>query len=92
MKLVGKVLWWNDRDGFGVIEDAKGNEYYFDSSVISLRPRQKILHNSFVEFQVNPNIEDTLCAYKIQMPTVEKRKNIQSKHTREIEKAASADL
>ena len=79
MKIVGKVLWWNDRDGFGIIEDAKGNEYYFDSSVISLRPRQQIQHNSLLEFQINPNIEDTLCAYKIQLLTIEKRKKNQIK-------------
>lgn len=28
-------MWYDERDGRGVIEDSKGNEYYFDSSVLS---------------------------------------------------------
>lgn len=88
MKIVGKILWWNGRDGFGVLEDAKGNEYYFDSSVVSLYPRQQIQHGSLVEFSINPNVENTLCAHKVSFPTVEKQKKIELKFTREIEKAA----
>ncbi len=30
----GKVLWYSERDGNGIIVDAKKNEYYFDKSVL----------------------------------------------------------
>lgn len=29
----GKVLWFDQRDGNGIIIDAEGNEYYTDSSI-----------------------------------------------------------
>lgn len=32
--LVGKVLWWDERDGFGIIVDEHENEYYVDSSIL----------------------------------------------------------
>jgi cold shock CspA family protein len=40
--LTGKVLWWDERDGKGIIEDAEGNEHYFDTSVLKkgLKPKR----------------------------------------------------
>jgi len=29
-----KLLWYDHRDGNGIVEDAAGNEYYIDSSVL----------------------------------------------------------
>lgn len=73
MQLVGKILWWNDRDGFGVIEDSDGNEYYFDSSVIG-RSSQSIKRNSIVVFEVNKGIRDCLCAHKVKVANATERK------------------
>ena len=60
----GKVLWWNERDGQGILEDSKGNEYYFDSSVLfeEFTPRR----GDTVEFEVNPAIRSCLCAHYVQ--------------------------
>lgn len=33
--MTGKILWYRERDGFGIIVDLSGNEYYFDKSVVS---------------------------------------------------------
>lgn len=58
--LSGKVLWWSERDGNGVIKDVLGNEYYFDSSVnktgfVPVRGMK-------VEFNLNSKIKNCLCA------------------------------
>jgi cold shock CspA family protein len=31
--MTGTILWWDTRDGNGIIRDAEGNEYYTDNSV-----------------------------------------------------------
>jgi hypothetical protein len=31
--MLGKVLWFDIRDGYGIVLDMLGNEYYTDSSV-----------------------------------------------------------
>lgn len=87
MQLVGKVLWWNDRDGFGVIEDAAGNEYYFDSSVAITRSNQPIKRNQVVTFEANPQIKDCLCACKVKVPNASERKRIESRFDKEASKA-----
>lgn len=73
MQLVGKVLWWNDRDGFGVIEDADETEYYFDSSVIG-RSSSQIKRNMIVVFERNSSITDRPCAHKVKVANAIERK------------------
>lgn len=29
-----KLLWYDQRDGNGIVEDSQGNEFYIDSSVL----------------------------------------------------------
>jgi cold shock CspA family protein len=74
VQLVGKILWWNDRDGFGVLEDADGNEFYFDSSVTFIRGNQVLKRNMFVAFHRNPAIKDCACAYKVKIANATERK------------------
>lgn len=33
MKIQGLVLWFDRRDGFGIVQDSQQNEYYVDVSV-----------------------------------------------------------
>jgi cold shock CspA family protein len=65
----GKVLWWDSRDGNGIIVDADGNEYYLDCSVLEQRSRHIIKQGLIVSFETNSAIKDTLCAYKITIPS-----------------------
>lgn len=39
MKLTGKVLWWDQLDGIGVLLDQRGNEYWADSSHVLTEER-----------------------------------------------------
>ena len=39
MELIGRVLWWSDKNENGIIIDPTGNEFYFDRSVLKLKPR-----------------------------------------------------
>ena len=90
MQLVGKVLWWNDRDGFGVIEDAAGNEYYFDSSVAQIKPKKNFKRNQVVTFEVNTGVKDCLCARKVKIPAAADRRRFETRYDQEAAKAASA--
>ena len=87
MELIGRVLWWSERDENGIIVDPNGNEFYFDRSVLRLKPRQKIKRHSVVTFSYNKSIKDCLCACNVSMPTANRRKNIERKY--ELQSTAS---
>jgi hypothetical protein len=38
-KVIGKILWWSNKDENGVISDSQGNEYYFDRSVMDQKKK-----------------------------------------------------
>lgn len=77
MELIGRVLWWSEKNENGIIVDPTGNEFYFDRSVLNLKPRQKIERKAVVTFEYNSRINDCLCAHKVQMPTASKKKTIE---------------
>ena len=62
--MTGKILWYDKRDRNGIIIGIDGNEYYFDSSVMSL-PTEKRLHGTEVIFEVRTDILECLCATKV---------------------------
>lgn len=85
MQLVGKVLWWNERDGFGVIEDIDGNEYYFDSSSTAVRSKknnQVIKRNLLVTFEQNVSVKDCACACRVKVASATERRRIEEKMDR----------
>lgn len=64
-KLTGKVLWFDERDGNGIIKGDDGYKYYTD---ISVTPNRKSLkHDQTVTFEANPNIPSCLCAWKVEL-------------------------
>jgi cold shock CspA family protein len=74
MSLIGKVLWWDERDGNGLIKDSNGRKYYFDSSVLDNRSKSKITSGKIVKFEINEKIKDSLCACEV-VPITVKDKN-----------------
>lgn len=74
MELIGRVMWWSIREQHGIIIDPQGNEFYFDISVLDLKPRQQIKPDSVVVFQYSPQISDCLCAHKVKLPVASKKK------------------
>lgn len=54
-----KVLWFNEADGNGIIEDFEGNEYFVPYN----KSFHKILEpGQVVEFKRNRDIENVYCA------------------------------
>ena len=90
MRVIGKILWWNDRDGFGVIEDMAGNEFYFDSSAVSLRSGQTVARRQMVLFDINPNIKDCPCARRVQISSASERKRSKKRWEKSLSKMDSA--
>lgn len=80
MELIGRVLWWSERDENGIVVDPSGNEFYFDRSVLQLKGKQTIERNSIVFFEYNHSIKDCLCARNIQLPTANKKKAIEKEY------------
>ena len=87
MKLIGRVLWWSDRDENGIIVDPIGNEYFFDRSVISLGARQKIKSRSVVTFEINTKISECLCAHKVRMPFASRKTSYERQFERQVNKS-----
>jgi cold shock CspA family protein len=73
MSMIGKVLWWDERDGNGIIKDSQGKKYYFDSSVVDARSKAKVSSGKIVKFEINNRIKDALCACKVELVTVKDR-------------------
>jgi cold shock CspA family protein len=90
VQLVGKILWWNDRDGFGVIEDETSREFYFDTSVVSSKSRDSIKRNQLVIFELNHGIRDCVCACKVRIASASQRKKIEGKLVKQLR--LSADI
>lgn len=84
MELMGRVLWWSERDENGIIVDPQGNEFYFDRSVLKLRPRQSIKRKSVVTFNWNNSIQDCLCAKNVKVPAAAKKKTLEKRYEREV--------
>lgn len=67
-RVEGKILWFRDRDGNGIILDDDGNEWYFDVSVIvdpdSISEDEKGLRVSFIH---NDKITDCRCAKDVRL-------------------------
>ena len=61
----GKVLWWDNRDKNGVLEDISGNRFYFDSSVIDKNALKSIRPGAILFFEVNSSIDHTPCAHNV---------------------------
>lgn len=76
MPLIGKVLWWDTRDGNGVIADPRGNEYYFDSSVLRSRTLGRLKAGQIVHFEVNSAISHTTCAHEVVIPEAKRRASL----------------
>jgi hypothetical protein len=85
MELIGRVLWWSIREQHGIIVDPQGNEFFFDISVVDLKPKQKIKPESVVTFKYNSNVNDCLCARKVRVPQASKVKSFESKFFREAQ-------
>jgi cold shock CspA family protein len=65
----GQILWFDERDGYGIIRDWDGNQLYFDtSSVVIPETITRIKAGRFVSFCVNEAIETPLCACYIRAP------------------------
>ena len=84
MELIGRVLWWSEIDGNGIIVDLQGNEFYFDSSVLKLRPGQSVKRNLVVTFSLNNRVKECLCGRNVKIPTKSKSKIIEKKFHKEI--------
>lgn len=83
VQYIGRVLWWSDRDENGIIVDHKGNEFYFDRSVLNLKKSQSIKRKSVVTFNINQSISDCLCACNIQIPAANKIKSFEKEYNKQ---------
>jgi hypothetical protein len=66
-KSLGKIIWWSERDENGVLTDSKGNEYYFDRSVIPNSQKRKLIKGSLVLF-VPTRCDGILTAKNVSLP------------------------
>jgi cold shock CspA family protein len=89
MSLIGKVLWWDERDGNGIIKDADGKKYYFDTSVLDSKQRTKPSSGKIVKFALNKRIKDSLCACAVSIISVKDRASFKSE-IRGLDKSTDA--
>lgn len=80
--MIGKVLWWSNRDQNGVIIDSRGNEYYFDRSVITSKSLAKIENGMFVTFEFD-RCENLLTAKNLIVAKSKDRQKIERKFSLE---------
>jgi hypothetical protein len=66
-KALGKIIWWSSRDENGIISDSKGNEYYFDRSVIPASKTKSLQKGTLVLF-LPTRSDGILAAKKVTLP------------------------
>lgn len=66
-KVLGKIVWWSKRDENGVLIDSKGNEYYFDRSVVPSTQQNKLIKGSLVLF-LPTRCDGILAAKNVSVP------------------------
>ena len=79
VRIVGRVLWFRERDGFGVITDLQNNDYYFHRNEIKASSKQSIKKGTFVNFSINQEVDDVLCATNISALTQKQKVTIRNK-------------
>jgi len=87
MKIVGKILWWDQRDQNGIIVDANGNEFYFDISIIEGKV-SSLKANAVVQFTIHTEVKKAAFAKSVNIP-LSKSKN---KLEREFEKRLQLEM
>lgn len=85
MKIVGKILWWDQKDQNGIIVDANGNEFYFDISVIEGRKSSMLKRGTVVQFQVNTTINKTVCAKAVVIPPAKSKGKLEREFQRGLQ-------
>lgn len=60
--MIGIVLWFDKRDGNGIVK-FEDKEYYIDSSVIN----GEVKRGDTVKFEINDNIKDCLCGKNVEV-------------------------
>ena len=86
MKIIGRIQWWDQKYGKGVIEDIEENEYYFDKSVLLLKPSQRIRRNQIVMFRLNKAIKEISSAHKVVILTITKKATLKFYFEKQIQK------
>lgn len=73
-KLTGTVLWFDLRDGNGIVKDAAGNEYYIDVSVMDDRAQAAVQaaymggpRTVRLQFERNKDIAHVSCAKNVRL-------------------------
>lgn len=67
-KQIGKILWWSQRDGNGIICDPYGNEHYFDRSVLTPKIAERLDRETLVVFDSDRS-NNLLVAKNIKIPS-----------------------
>jgi len=81
-QVIGKILWWSERDGNGVICDPHGNEFYFDKSVTFIKRGQKLNNGSLVLF-IASRCNDILTAKEVSIPVLKVRNKFEKRYQME---------
>ena len=85
MKIVGKILWWDQKDQNGIIIDANANEYYFDISVVEGHRISSLKAGAVVQFQINSNIKNLACAKSVQVPPSKSKGRLEREFQRNLQ-------
>lgn len=60
-RITGTILWYDKRDGQGIVVDLDGNEYYIDESVME----DFVQSGDRVSFLINTWVKDVLCGMDV---------------------------
>lgn len=67
MRLKGKVLWYDNRDGYGQIKTDDGARVYFDASTLTYWAGMPVRHGYEADFLINESIKRPVCAADVRL-------------------------
>jgi hypothetical protein len=74
MPRIGKVLWWDRRDGEGIVVDAAGKQFYFNRSGMSPLTMSKMRDDLLIQFEISKVVKHLSCAEAVQVIAPKQRK------------------
>lgn len=63
--MIGKILWWDQERGYGVISSENGERVYFDLSVVATHDAHLIKRHVSVRFDYSKDIKNCKAATSV---------------------------
>lgn len=89
MKIIGRIIWWDEKYGRGAIESSDGREFIFDSSCFDGKRISRRSIGKIVSFQQDRKIKQSLIAKQVELVSARDLNSSQEKQFKALRDIAA---